>query len=328
MTNVSSSKFNPSDFPKSSLIAVNGVELEVFEAGQEHTGNPIVLCHGWPEHAFSWRYQIPMLVEAGYHVIVPNQRGYGRSSRPSEVVDYDIAHLTGDLVALLDHYGYQDATFIGHDWGAMVVWWLALLHPKRVNGLIALAVPYQVRGEKPWIEFMEEFFGSDYYFVHFNRQPGVADAIIDKNTSQFLRNMFRKNIPPKAPEPGMAMIHLAQAEEPLGEPVMSENELAVFVSAFESTGFTGSINWYRNLDRNWHLLANANPIIQQPALMIYGDRDVIPKFAGLLEFVPKVEVVNLDCGHWVQQELPEETNRAILTWLERRDILNFRKTVD
>ena len=148
--------FNLTDFPKPILISVNGVELEVFEAGQHNVGKPIVLCHGWPEHAFSWRYQVPALVEAGYHVIVPNQRGYGNSSRPTEVTDYGIEHLTGDLVALLDHYGYEDATFVGHDWGANVVWRLTLLHPNRVNGVIALAMPYQARGERPWIEMMEE----------------------------------------------------------------------------------------------------------------------------------------------------------------------------
>jgi pimeloyl-ACP methyl ester carboxylesterase len=260
---------------------------------------------------------VPALAAAGYHVIVPNQRGYGNSSHPTEVVDYDIEHLSGDLIALLDHYGYENATFVGHDWGAMVIWWLTLLHPSRVNKLINLSVPYQVRGEKPWIEFMEEFLGSDYYFVHFNRQPGVADAVLDENTSRFFRNMFRKNVPPAQPEPGMMMINLARAETPLGEPVMSDDELAVFVSTFESSGFTGSINWYRNLDRNWYILAEVNPIIQQPALMIYGDRDLIPKSETLTEYVPNVEVVNLDCGHWIQQEKPEETNQAILKWLEQ-----------
>lgn len=306
------------DFPKATLIPVNGIELEVFEAGRQNSGKPIVLCHGWPEHAFSWRHQIPALSAAGYHVIVPNQRGYGNSSRPTEVTAYDIEQLSGDLIALLDHYGYKDATFVGHDWGAMVVWWLTLLHPNRVNGVINLSVPYQERGERPWIEWMEEIFGGDYYFVHFNRQPGVADAVLEENTTQFLRNMFRKNVPPRAPQPGMAMINLARAETPPGEPIMSDSELAVFVSAFESSGFTGSINWYRNLDRNWHLLADMDPIIQQPTLMIYGDRDMIPKFERLTEFVPNVAVVNLDCGHWIQQEKPEETNQAILKWLEQQ----------
>jgi len=316
MTNVINTGFNPIEFPKPTMISVNGVALEVFEAGKQNTGKPIVLCHGFPEHAYSWRYQIPALAAVGYHVIVPNQRGYGNSSRPTEVTDYDIEHLAGDLIRLLDHYGYEDATFIGHDWGANVVWSLALLHPKRVNKLINLALPYQERGEKPWIEFMEEVFGEDFYFVHFNRQPGVADAILAENTTQFLRNMFRKNVPPAPPEPGMLMINLATAEKPLGESVMNESELAVFVSAFQSSGFTGGINWYRNLDRNWHLLADLNPIIQQPTLMIYGNRDMIPKFERLPEFVPNVDVVSLDCGHWIQQELPEETNQTILKWLE------------
>jgi pimeloyl-ACP methyl ester carboxylesterase len=310
--------FNPTDFPEPTLIPVNGVELEVFEAGRENAGKPIVLCHGWPEHAFSWRHQLPALAAAGYHVIVPNQRGYGRSSRPADVTAYDIEHLSGDLVALLDHYGYDDATFVGHDWGAFVVWGLTLLHPHRVNKVINLSLPYQERGEMPWIEVMEAVLGSDFYFVHFNRQPGVADAVFDEDPFRFLRNLYRKNVPPAAPQPGMALINLARAEAPLGDPVMSDSELAVFVSAFASSGFTGGVNWYRNLDRNWRLLADAEPIIHQPTLMIYGERDAIQRSERLTEFVPKAEVVSLDSGHWIQQEKPEETNQAILKWLEQQ----------
>ncbi|MFD5084322.1 alpha/beta fold hydrolase [Kitasatospora sp. NPDC058201] len=311
--------FNPSDFPEPTVVPVNGVELEVFEAGRQNAGKPIVLCHGWPEHAFSWRHQVPALVAEGYHVIVPNQRGYGNSSRPADVTDYDLAHLSGDLVGLLDHYGYEDATFVGHDWGAMVVWGLALLHPDRVNKVINLSLPYQERGERPWIESMEEVLGGDFYFVHFNRQPGVADAVFEENTFQFLRNIYRKNEPPREPRPGMALIDLARAEKPLGEPVMSDGELAVFVSAFESAGFTGSVNWYRNLDRNWRLLADVDPIVRQPTLMIYGDRDTVRRSENLAEFVPQVDVVSLDCGHWIQQEKPVETNRAISEWLRRHE---------
>ena len=133
----------PIDFPEPTLIPVNGVELEVFEAGRENAGNPIVLCHGWPEHAFSWRHQIPALAAAGYHVIVPNQRGYGNSTQPTDVTDYDIAQLSGDLVALLDHFGYDDATFVGHDWGANVVWGLTLLAsaPREAGDQLEPAVP-------------------------------------------------------------------------------------------------------------------------------------------------------------------------------------------
>jgi pimeloyl-ACP methyl ester carboxylesterase len=261
---------------------------------------------------------VPALVAAGYHVIAPNQRGYGASSRPSEVTDYDLAHLSGDLVALLDHFGYGDAVFVGHDWGAFVVWGLAMLHPDRVSRLIALSLPYQERGEVPWIEFLDAVLGDANHLVHFNRQPGAAVAVFEEDTARFLRNLYRKNQPAAEPRPGMPLIELARAEAPLGDAIMGDSELAVFVSAFETSGFTGSINWYRNLDRNWHLLADVDPIIRRPALMVYGDRDTIPRSPNLAAFVPGVEVVGLDCGHWIQQELPEETTRVILDWLGRQ----------
>lgn len=305
-------------FPAPTLVRVNGVELEVFEAGRENGGTPVVLCHGWPELAYSWRHQVPALVAAGHHVIAPNQRGFGRSSRPSEVEAYDITRLAGDLVGLLDHYGHRTATFVGHDWGAFIVWALAQLHPDRVDTLVNLSVPYMERGDLPWLEFLEAVLGSDYYFVHFARQPGVADAVLDANVDRFLRNLYRKNVPAAPPEPGMAMINLALATEPLGDPVLDDDELARYVQTFTASGFTGGINWYRNLDRNWHQLAAVDPIIHRPALMIYGEQDTIAQAPNLETFVPGVEVVSLDCGHWIQQELPDETTRLILDWLARQ----------
>jgi len=306
------------DFPRPQLIPVNGVELEVFEAGAHHKGNPIVLCHGWPEHAFSWRHQVPALVEAGFHVLIPNQRGYGRSSCPDDVDAYGLDQLTGDLVGLLDHFAYDDATFVGHDWGAMVVWGLAQLHPSRVRRIVNLSVPYQERGEQPWLAFLEGLFGEDNYFVHFNKQPGVADAVFDAHAANFLRNLFRKHVPPQEPAPGMVFMQLAQAGAPLGEPVMSDDELAVFVDGFETSGFTGGVNWYRNLDRNWHLLADVDPIVRQPTLMIYGAQDAVQASPNLQDFVPHLDVVTLDCGHWIQQELPQQTTDTMLHWLRQQ----------
>ena len=302
-------------FPAPTRVSLGDVDLEVFEAGRENRGNPIVLCHGWPEHAYSWRHQMPALAAAGYHVIVPNQRGYGNSSRPAAVEAYDIAHLTGDLAGLLDHFGYRDAVFVGHDWGANVVWSMALLHPDRVSRIVNLALPYQPRTPVPWIEFLEGAFGPDNHLVHFNRQPGVADAVLDANAGRFLRNLFRRNLPATPPAPGMTMLHLATAPAPEGDPVMGEEDLAVFVASFEASGFTASIDWYRNMDRNWHLLAEVDPIVRQPALMIHGTRDTIPLPGTLADFVPNVEVLRLDCGHWIQQEMPDETTRAMLGWL-------------
>ncbi|GAA3597212.1 alpha/beta hydrolase [Klugiella xanthotipulae] len=308
---------NATDFPEPTIISLNGIELEVFEAGRQNAGNPIVLCHGWPDLAYTWRHQVPALVNAGYHVIAPNQRGYGNSTHPSDVTAYDVAHLSGDLVALLDHYGYKEATFVGHDWGAMVVWSLTLLHPTRVNRIICLSLPYPVRGEVPWLEFMETVLGSDYYFVHFNREPGVADAVFDANPARFLNNLYRKNEPLSTPQLGMTMIEIAHTTTPPGEPLLSDHDRAVYASTFEASGFTGGINWYRNFDRDWHLLADVDPVIHHPALMIYGDRDAVQQAENLTAFVPNVEEVRLDSGHWIQQERPEDTNRVILEWLNR-----------
>ena len=305
------------NFPAPTMIEVNGIQLEVFEAGSQNKGNPLILCHGWPELAYSWRNQLPALVAAGYHVIIPNQRGFGNSACPSNVTDYDINHLTGDLVGLLDHYGYKDAVFMGHDWGATVVWSLALLHPKRVKKIANLSVPYLSRGEIPWTEFLEGFLGSDYYMVHFNRQPGVADRVLDKNTSVFLRNLFSKDERHTEPQPGNLMINLALMDTEPGESIMDGKDLEVFVSAFKKTGFTPSINWYRNLDRNRHILGKVDPIVKQPSLMIYGAKDPVAKAPDLEVYVPDVKVEILDCGHWIQEEKPLEVSQLLIDWLTR-----------
>lgn len=301
-------------FPKAEIIPVNGIELEVFSAG---AGKPIVLCHGWPEHAYSWRHQIQPLVDAGYHVIVPNQRGYGRSSRPEQVADYDINHLTSDLAGLLDHYRYDQAIFVGHDWGAIVVWNMAMMQQQRVSHVINLSVPFMQRGTKEWVGFWESRLGGDFYIVHFNRQPGVADQAFAENTDQFLRNMYRtgqwNHQAPKLT--GMPMIAMCQEENMPGELLMSEDELAVFVESFNKSGFYGGINWYRNFSRNWQIIGEYEQFIHQPTLMIYGTYDSVPKSDELANVVGDLTVEELPCGHWIQQEEPERTNAILLGWL-------------
>jgi len=303
------------NFPDPIRVHTNGIELEVFAEG---AGKPIVLCHGWPEMAFSWRHQITPLAQAGYHVIVPNQRGYGHSSRPETVESYDIHHLCADLMGVLDHYGYEEALFVGHDWGAIVVWNLAMLHRSRVCGVVNLSVPFMERGPTEWVGFWESRLGGDFYIVHFNRQPGVADAVFAANTENMLRNMYRTNqwkeAPPDLGE-GMPIINMATAKSLPGELLMSEPELATFVSAFEHSGFTGGINWYRNFTRNWETTAEIEQKVEQPALMIYGQHDSVPQFPKITDYVPNIEVHTLDCGHWIQQERPQETNQIMLNWL-------------
>ncbi len=304
-------------FPQATHIDVNGVSLEVFSAG---AGKPLVLCHGWPEHAFSWRHQVQPLVDAGYHVIAPNQRGYGNSSRPEEVTEYDIHKLTGDLVGLLDHYGYEDAVFVGHDWGAINVWNLALLHPNRVAGVINLSVPFMERGPTEWVGFWEQALGGDFYIVHFNRQPGVADAAFAENSRQFLTNLYRTEQwldEPLDMGPGMVMINMANSKESRGRLMMSEAELQVFLDAFAVSGYTGGINWYRNFTRNWETTSEVKQLIEAQTLMIYGKHDMVPPSENLTTYVPNVEVHHLDCGHWIQQEKPQETTELMLDWLQR-----------
>lgn len=304
-------------FPSPALIPTNGIELEVFSAG---SGRPVVLCHGWPEHAYSWRYQIEPLAAAGYHVIVPNQRGYGHSTAPEAVTDYDIEHLCADLVGLLDHYGYDKAAFVGHDWGAIVVWAMSVLHPDRVEAVINLSVPYLQRYPMDWVSLWEKALGGDFYIVHFNRQPGVADAAFGRNTRQFLRNLYRTNQwrhPAPSLEPGMPMISIANRAEMPGDALMSDADLDVFVRGFERNTFTPGINWYRNFARNWEILGRVPEKVTQPALMIYGEHDMVRKSATLGDVVGNLETVTLPCGHWIQQERPAETNAAMLEWLGR-----------
>ncbi len=234
------------------MIKTNGVELEVFEAGQG--GIPVVLCHGWPELAYSWRYQIPALVEAGYHCIVPNQRGYGRSSQPEPVEAYDIHHLTGDHVGLLDALGIEKAIYVGHDWGAIVVWNHALLNPNRVAAVANLSVPFMPRADADPVALGEKVLGQDFYIVHFNRQPGVAAQAFHDNADRFLRNMYRTeqwNDGATSEPAGGSIVRFALEDVKSGRLMMSEEELAVFVDTFKAHGFFAPCNWYRNFTRNW-----------------------------------------------------------------------------
>ena len=306
------------DFPKPEMIQCGDVELEVFQAGQG--GKPILLAHGWPEHAYSWRYQIPALADVGYHVIVPNQRGYGRSSQPDPVEAYDCHNLTSDYNALLDQLGIDKAVFVGHDWGAILVWHHALLNPERILGVANLSVPFRPREQADPVAFWEEMLGQNFYIVHFNRQPGVAAAAFENHPRQFLSNMYRTNqwLETDEAQPSMlSIVDLAEQQVSRGELMMSEDELQVFVDAFKTSGFYAPCNWYRNFTRNWETTESVEQKVRHPALMIYGSHDIVPE-TDMTGYVDDLEVHTLDCGHWIQQERPEQTNQMLLDWLERR----------
>ena len=287
-------------------VATNAIELQVLDEGQ---GPLVVLCHGFPELAFSWRKQLPALTGAGFRVVAPDMRGFGRSSAPAEVEAYDVATLCGDLCGLLDALGERDALFVGHDWGASLVWQLAVLHPSRVRAVAGLGVPFTPRAPSAPIPIMRRHLGEDFYIVWF-QQPGVADAALSRDVRRTLTTR-RQWTAGWADEDG----------PPPARPAwLSEQELAVYVEAFERTGFTGGLNWYRNIDRNWAESANLPEKISQLALMITAELDVVlrPEMAeGMTTWVPNLRktVLIKGSGHWTQQEKPREVNAAILEFL-------------
>jgi len=311
------------EFPDPKIIRTNGIKIEVFEQGE---GYPVILAHGFPELAFSWRFQIPVLADAGYRVIAPNQRGYGNTDKPEAVEAYDIRHLCGDMAGLLDALGLEKAIFIGHDWGGPVVWNMPLLYHDRVAGVVGMSVPFSPRGDAEPIALYEQRFGPEHYIVHFNRQPGVADAAFASDPRRFLNNLFRRrqarseqatSPPAERPSFNVSLMNTFSMTELRGEPLMSDEELDVFVDAFGKGGFTGPINWYRNITRNWETSADLPQRINVPCAMIYGAYDIVPQGRDVSQYVPNLESITLECGHWIQQEEPEKVNVFLLDWLKR-----------
>ncbi|RAK51237.1 alpha/beta hydrolase [Phenylobacterium deserti] len=315
--------------PPVAYAPVNGIELAYYESGPRR-GVPLILCHGFPELAFSWRHQIKALSAAGRWVVAPDQRGYGLSSRPASAEAYDMEHLTGDLVGLLDHLGVEKAIFCGHDWGGLLTWQMPLMHPGRVAGVIGLNTPFLPRSPIDPIAVMRTTMGPDMYIVWF-QTPDEPDAVLAADVEKTMRFFMRR---PAALKEGMKAEHGRSrfAFRPLIEKFDSANtqgqflspeELAVFVEAFQRTGFTGGINWYRNLTRNWERSAGLpNHIKGTPCLMITAENDPVlrPAMAlGMPLLVSDLETHMIhDSGHWTQQEKPEDVNRLILDWMDRR----------
>ena len=284
------------------------VGLHVVEQGH---GNPVVFLHGFPELAYSWRHQIDALAGAGYHALAPDMRGYGRSDAPEPVEAYDILELCGDVARLLDERDIAKAAIVGHDWGATVAWQFALTHPERTVCVAGLSVPLIPRAPVAPTTIMREHLGEDFYVVWF-QQRGPADSALARDarrtllTTQLWTRQWAERDDERVRLP----------------PYMSEADASVYVDAFERTGFTGGLNWYRNIDRNWEITAPFDArTIDVPALFVAGSRD--STLTWMSPDVMQGRVTDLEteiiegAGHWIQQERPDEVNQALLRLLRR-----------
>ena len=308
---------------------VNGVRLRVLEAGP--AGGPlVVLTHGFPELAYSWRHQIPALAAAGYHVLAPDQRGYGGSSCPESVEAYDIAALTGDVVGLLDEVGAERAAVIGHDFGAVVAWNMPLLHPDRVAMVAGLAHPPVPRPLTPPTEAFRRIFGDNFFYILYFQEPGPADAELGRDPERTMRSMLAGMRAPADEAAAMRMLAAGPAGflDRLAEPDqlpdwLSAAELEHYVTEFSRTGFTGPLNWYRCFDRNWRILGDpVAATITVPALFIGGTDDPTLSFtrtdrAREVVTGPYRQVLLDGAGHWIQHERPGEINTELLKFLSQ-----------
>lgn len=309
------------------FIDANGIRIHVAEAGQ---GTPVLLCHGFPEIWYSWRHQMQALADAGFRALAPDQRGYGETTAPQEVDKYSIHHLVGDLTSVLDALAIDRAVVVGHDWGGIVAWQMALLAPHRVAAVVGVNTPFFPRPSVSPLAIMRHLAQGRFHYILYFQEPAVADEELGRDVRRSLRAFFQPIRPQRLPAihanpPGVfgeagggILDRLGDAPLP---PYLSDSDFEVFVRAFERSGFTGGLNWYRNMERNWETTAYLNGArVSQPALMITAEWDPVlrPQMAeGMQQWVPNLRrtILIRECGHWTQQEKPAEVNAALLSFL-------------
>ncbi len=320
--------------PTHRSVEANGIRIHLAEQG---SGPLVLLCHGFPESWYSWRHQLKALAEAGFHAVAPDMRGYGQSDRPAEIERYSLFHLVGDMIGVLDALGEKNAVIAGHDWGAPVAWHAALLRPDRFRAIIGLSVPYRPRGSVAPTTVMPQNADASFYQLYFQK-PGVAEAELEADARASLRKILysgsgdvpRRN-PPGTASSGVGMVpraggFLTRMPSPEVLPAwLSEADVEYYAGQFQQSGFRGGLNWYRNIDRNWELMAPfAGACVTVPALYMAGDLDLVVSFprmkeviADLPRFIPqlKASIMLPGCGHWTQQERPNEVNKAMIEFL-------------
>lgn len=314
-----------SAFPDPYRVRANGINLAVHELGR---GPPVILLHGFPELGYSWRHQLPALAAAGYRAIAPDQRGYGQSDIPSRVEDYRIQTLIADVTGLMSELSLERAHFIGHDWGALVLWTMALLEPGRMQSLISLNIPFHARPSLDPVDIARERLGDDFYIVNF-QDSDEADRRFAADVPHFFNVMMRKgqitrerfDTLPREKQV-LSLLAAMDREESGGSALLDDDELAYYVEAFSNGGFSGPINWYRNWSQNWASTEELRQEVVVPTLFIGAVDDVIIAPRHIEAMKPHVRDLEIhmlnDCGHWTQQEKPDQVNALIIDWLRRR----------
>jgi pimeloyl-ACP methyl ester carboxylesterase len=308
------------------LLDTNGIRLRTVVEG---TGPLVILLHGFPQCWYLWRHQIDPLVEAGFQVAVPDQRGYGGSDRPEAVEAYNIVELSNDVAGIADALGHERFVVVGHDWGAPVAWHTALLHAERVRAVVGMSVPY-VRGQVG-VMTRQENFGDNFWYIVYFQQPGVAEAELETDIRKSLRVTYYV-ASGDAPEgvwftqkPKTAGFLDGLPDPDSLPPWLTAEDLDYYEAQYKKSGFRGPINWYRNIDRNLEITPQlAEAKVEQPSFFIAGKKDLVLSFAGggLLDlmntFVSDLrgKVLIDGAGHWVQMEKPAEVNAALLSFLK------------
>ncbi len=314
--------------PSPTFISTNGIRMGLYQQGD---GLPVVFCHGFPELAYSWRHQIRAFSAAGYHAIAPDQRGYGLTDRPEGIENYTLRHLCDDMAGMLDALEIDQAVFCGHDWGGGVVWMMPRVHPDRVAGVIGVNTPTS-HPEHPREGGNSLIVQSDRYYVRTFQEPGAAEAVLEADVRRAFDFMLRKGgiwdveefaaLPEDSLERRLDLLGLIERGEFQGEPVLTEDAVQYFVDTFEETGFTGGLNWYRAAYQVESDMSEVNWDIEVPCLYVGAENDVVlPPEGGeaMGAFIDDFESHRvMDCGHWTQQEKPEEFNRVAIDWLDRK----------
>jgi pimeloyl-ACP methyl ester carboxylesterase len=272
-------------------ITTNGITLHVVQAGPQD-GPLVILLHGYPEFWYGWRHQIPYLVEKGYRVWVPDQRGYNLSDKPEGIRAYTLDESAADVAGLIDAAGREKIYLVGHNWGAVTAWWTAMKYPERLEKLVILNAPHPIVSARTIGRHPEQTRKSWYMFYF--QIPWLPEALLRVgNWAQAVQSLR------KSSRPG----------------TFSDAEVEEYRKAWSQPGaMTAMINWYRAVIRV-RPPTPPNPRISTPTLIIWGAKDpfIIREAAQMsLEFCDNARLEYIeDATHWVQHEEPQRVNKLI-----------------